>query len=90
LMQENIQSQTSTVNKNVQPNDLAGGVDLASMTLQPKGFEAYSFTLKDSAFYEPKEVYRGQKVIDNVQVLRQMSSDSLHKQMVDMQYKQGE
>ena len=90
MMQENIQQQTSSVNRNVQPNDLAGGVDLASMTLQPKGFEAYSFTLKDSAFYEPKEVYRGQKVIDNVQVLRQMSSDSLHKRMVDMQYNRGE
>ena len=90
LMQNNVQQQSSTVNKNVQPNDLAGGVDLALMTLQPKGFEAYSFALKDSAFYEPKEVYRGQKVIDNVQVLRQMSSDSLHKRMVDMQYNRGE
>jgi len=90
LMQENIQSQTSTVNRNVQPNDLAAGVDLASMATQPRGFEAYSFVLRDTAFYEPKEVYKGQKVIDNVQVLRQMSSDSLHKRMVDMQYKQGE
>jgi hypothetical protein len=90
LMQENIQSQTSTVNRNVQPNDLAGGVDLASMALQPKGFETYSFMLRDAAFYEPKEVYKGQRVVDNVRVLRQMSSDSLHKQMVDSQYKQGE
>jgi hypothetical protein len=90
LMQENIQTQTSTVNRNVQPNDLAGGVDLAGMALQPKGFEAYSFVLRDAAFYEPKEVYKGQRVVDNVQVLRQMSSDSLHKRMVDMQYKQGE
>jgi hypothetical protein len=87
LMQENIQQQTSTVNRNVQPNDLAGGVDLASMALQPKGFEAYSVVLRDTAFYEPKEVYKGQKVIDNVRALRQMSSDSLHKQMVDQQYK---
>ena len=90
LMQENVQQQTSSVNRNVQPNDLAGGVDLAGMISQPKGFEAYSVVLKDTAFYEPKEVYKNQKVIDNVQVLRQMSSDSLHKRMVDMQYKQGE
>jgi hypothetical protein len=87
MMQENIQQQTSSVNRNVQPNDLAGGVDLASMALQPKGFEAYSFTLRDAAFYEPKEVYKGQAVVDNVRALRQMSSDSLHKQMIDMQYK---
>ena len=90
LMQENIQQQTSTVNRTVQPNELAMGVDLASMTLQPKGFEAYSFVLRDAAFYEPKEVYRGQTVVDNVRVLRQMSSDRLHKQMVDSQYKLGE
>jgi len=86
-MQENIQPQLSTVNRNVQPNDLAGGVDLASMALQPKGFEAYSFTLRDAAFYEPKEVYKGQTVVDNVRALRQMSSDRLHKEMVDQQYK---
>jgi len=90
MMQENIQQQTSSVNKNVQPNDLAGGVDIASMALQPKGFEAYSFTIKDATFYEPKEVYKGQTVVDNVRALRQMSSDSLHKQMVDSQYKLGE
>ena len=87
MMQENIQQQTSTVNRNVQPNDLAGGVDIASMATAPVGFNAYSFMLKDAAFYEPKEVYKNQKTVDNVQVLRQLSSDSLHKQMVDMQYK---
>jgi len=87
MMQENIQQQTSSVNRNVQPNDLAAGVDLASMAQQPKGFEVYSFMLKDAAFYEPKEVYKGQTVVDNVRALRQMSSDSLHKQMIDMQYK---
>jgi hypothetical protein len=90
LMQNNIETQTSTVNRNVQPNDLAVGVDLVSMAQQPKGFEAYSFMLRDAAFYEPKEVYKGQTVVDNVRLLRQLSSDSLHKQMVDMQYKQGE
>jgi hypothetical protein len=87
MMQENVQQQTSSVNRNVQPNDLAAGVDLASMALQPKGFEAYSFTLRDAAFYEPKEVYKGQTVIDNARALRQLSSDRLHKEMVDQQYK---
>jgi hypothetical protein len=90
LVQSSIETQSSTVNKNVQPNELAGGVDLASMAVQPKGFEAYSFVLRDAAFYEPKEVYKGQTVVDNIRALRQMSSDSLHKQMVDMQYKLGE
>ena len=90
LMQNNIETQTSTVNRNVQPNDLAAGVDLATMAVQPKGFETYSVVLRDAAFYEPKEVYKNQTTVDNVRALRQMSSDSLHKQMVDMQYKIGE
>ena len=87
MMQENTQQQTGAVNRNVQPNDLAGGVDLASMATTPAGFNAYSIVLRDTAFYEPKEIYKGQRVVDNVQVLRQMSSDSLHKRMVDSQYK---
>jgi hypothetical protein len=87
MMQENTQQQTSTVNRNVQPNDLAGGVDITSMATTPVGFNAYSIVLRDTAFYEPKEIYKGQRVVDNVQVLRQMSSDSLHKRMVDSQYK---
>jgi hypothetical protein len=89
MMQENTQQQTSTVNRNVQPNDLAGGVDIASMATTPAGFNAYSIVLRDTAFYEPKEIYKAQRVVDNVQVLRQMSSDSLHKRMVDSQYKLG-
>ena len=90
MLQTNIEQRSETVKRDVQPNELAGGVDIASMATQPKGFEAYSFIIKDSAFYEPKEVYRGQTVVDNVRALRQMSSDRLHKEMVDSQYKQGE
>jgi len=89
LMQENIQQQTSTVNRNVQPNDLAVGVDLASMATTPAGFNAYSFALKDTAFYEPKEVYKNQKTVDNVRLLRGLTggSDRLHQEMIDQQYK---
>ena len=87
LLQGNIEQQSGGVNRNVQPNELAGGVDLTSMALQPKGFEAYSFVLRDAAFYEPKEVYKGQTVIDNARALRQLGSDRLHKEMVDQQYK---
>ena len=87
LLQGNVEQQSSGVNRNVLPNELAGSIDLASMALQPKGFEAYSVVLKDTAFYEPKEVYRGQTVIDNARALRQLGSDRLHKEMVDQQYK---
>jgi hypothetical protein len=89
LMQDNIQQQTSTVNRNVQSNELAGGVDLATMATTPAGFNAYSFVLKDVAFYEPKEVYKNQKTVDNVRLLRGLTggSDRLHQEMIDQQYK---
>ena len=89
MMQESVQQQSGTVNRNVQPNELAGGVDLASMAITPVGFNAYSFVLKDAAFYEPKEVYKNQKTVDNVRLLRGLTggSDRLHQEMVDQQYK---
>ena len=91
MMQNNISQPGSSVNKNVQPNEIAGGVDIASMASVPTGFSAYSFVLKDAAFYEPKEVYKNQRTVDNERVLRGLTrgSDSLHQQMVDQQYKIG-
>ena len=91
MMQNNITQPGSSVNKNVQPNDLAVGVDLASMSIVPAGFNAYSIALKDSTFYEPKEVYKNQKTVDNERVLRGLTrgSDRLHQEMVDQQYKVG-
>jgi hypothetical protein len=92
LMQNNISQPASAVNKNVQPNELAAGVDIASMASVPAGFNAYSFVLKDATFYEPKEVYKNQRTVDNERVLRGLTrgSDSLHQRMVDSQYKIGE
>ena len=91
MMQNNIAQPTSSVNRNVQPNELAKGVDIASIASVPEGFNAYSVVLKDAAFYEPKEVYKNQKTVDNERVLRGLTrgSDSLHQQMVDQQYKIG-
>jgi hypothetical protein len=92
LMQNNITQSASSVNKNVQTNELAGGVDITSMATVPTGFNAYSFALRDTAFYEPKEVYKNQRTVDNERVLRGLTrgSDSLHQRMVDQQYKTGE
>jgi hypothetical protein len=91
MMQNNIAAPTSSVNKNVQPNELAGSIDIASMANVPAGFSAYSIVLKDASFYEPKEVYKNQKTVDNERVLRGLTrgSDSLHQRMVDQQYKAG-
>ena len=91
LMQTSITQPGSSVNRNVLPNELAGGIDIASIASVPMGFNAYSFILRDAAFYEPKEVYKNQRTIDNERVLRGLTrgSDSLHQQMIDQQYKSG-
>jgi hypothetical protein len=82
------EQQTETVKKNVQPNELAGGVDIASIATQPKGFDVYATTiLKDGAFYAPKDIYGNQKTIDNARALRSLSSDRLHQDMIDLQYR---
>lgn len=80
--------QGPAVNKNAQNNELAGGVDITRMALAPSGYNEYlNFTLRDAAFYAPKEVYRNQRNVDNVRALRQLSSDRLHQEMVEQQYR---
>lgn len=82
------EQRTETVKKDVQSNELAGGVDIAAMATQPKGFDVYALTImKDSSFYAPKDIYGNQKTIDNARALRQLSSDRLHQELVDQQYK---
>ena len=88
LQSNNVQEQkTETVNRNVQPNELAGAVDIARMATQPQGYQAYSFALADAPFYAPKEIYKNQVNVDNARVLRQLSSDRLHQDLVNLQYK---
>lgn len=87
---ENTQAEqrTETVKSNVQPNELAGNVDISSMAVNPPGFNAYlSLALKDGQLYKPDEIYKNQVTVDNVRALRQLSSDRLHQQMVDQQYR---
>ena len=79
--------QTDTVNKNAQSNELAGGVDIAAINRQPVGFQNYSFMLTDAQFYAPKEIYRNQINVDNARALRQLSSDRLHQQLIEQQYR---
>jgi hypothetical protein len=84
------EQRTETVKSNVQPNELAGNVDISSMAVMPPGFSAYlNLALKDGQLYKPDEIYKNQVTVDNVRALRQLSSDRLHKQMVDQQYQLG-
>jgi hypothetical protein len=83
------EQKTDSVNKNVQPNELAGAVDITRMATQPAGYQAYSMMMPDVAFYAPKEIYKNQVNVDNVRLLRGLGSDRLHQEMVNQQYKLG-
>jgi hypothetical protein len=90
MMQTNVEQRADSVKKNVQPNDLAGGVDVAAMAQIPKGYEAYSLiVLRDAPFYKPEVIYKDNRTVDNARLLRGLTggSDAKHQQMVDQQYK---
>lgn len=75
------------VNKNAQDSDVAGGVSINKMATSPTGYGDYlNFTMRDVAFYAPKEVYKNQRNVDNQRALRTLTNDSKHKEMVEMQY----
>jgi hypothetical protein len=75
-------------NRDTAPNELAVGVNLAQMATQPQGYATYlNVALKDAQFYEPREVYKNQTVVDNVRVLRGLGSDQKHRDLVNLQYK---
>lgn len=81
-----------SVNQRVRDNAAAGNVTLESITAQPQGFELYMTAMQDSKFYAPKEIYRGQRNVDNQRLLRGLTggSDRLHRQMIEQQYQLGQ
>ena len=82
------QSSSSAVKKDVQPNEVAGGVDITNIAMLPTGYNSYlTLVLKDSSFYAPRDIYPRQNTVDNVRALRQLSSDRVHQEMVNQQYK---
>ena len=85
------ESSGSSVNKSTQPNTAAGNVDIASIAQTPAGFELYMTGMIDKPFYSPKEIYRGQKTVDNARAERFLNgaSDALHQLMVEKQYSLG-
>ena len=79
-----------SVNTRVADNEAAGGVSIATMAVAPTGYGDYlNFTLRDSAFYAPREVYRNQRTVDNARALRQLTNDGRHREMVEQQYKRN-
>jgi len=88
-MQQAVQDQPQqTQRRDIAPNELAVGVNLAQMATIPQGYGSYTnFILRDAQFYEPKEVYKNQTVVDNIRVLRGLGSDQKHQDLVNLQYK---
>jgi len=87
-VENKVEEKTQTVKTNVQDNEVAGGVAIQNIATIPVGFNQYTnFILRDVAFYAPKEIYRGQRTVDNARAMRNLSSDRLHQDMIDLQYR---
>lgn len=88
LQQPQPEQKTAAVNRSVAANELATGTSLEKMAVQPANYASYTnFALKDANFYAPKDIYPKQTTVDNARALRQLSSDRLHQQMVQDQYR---
>ena len=77
-----------SVKPNTQDNDIAGGVTISQIARVPAGFDVYqNLAIREIAFYQPREIYRGQRTVDNVRALRSLGQDAKHQEMVDQQYR---
>ena len=76
------------VKSNTADNDLAGGVSISQIARVPAGFDVYTnLAIREIAFYQPREIYRGQRTVDNVRALRSLGQDARHQEMIDQQYR---
>jgi hypothetical protein len=76
------------VKSNTADNDLAGGVSISQIARVPAGFDVYTnLAIREIAFYQPREIYRGQRTVDNVRALRSLGQDARHQEMIDLQYR---
>ncbi len=80
-------SKTNTVKQNVTDSTLAGNVSISTISVVPVGFNAYLITLADASFYQPKEIYRNQRTVDNRRALQNLRSDQLHQQLINQQWR---
>ena len=81
------ETKIANVKQNVQENDAAVGISISNIAKTPVGFNSYLVALADTQFYSPKEIYRNQRTVDNQRALRQLSSDRLHQEMIELQYR---
>jgi hypothetical protein len=81
------ETKIAAVKQNVQENDAAVGVSISNIAKTPAGFNTYLIALADIQFYPSREIYRNQRTVDNQRALRQLSSDRLHQEMIELQYR---
>lgn len=61
---------------------------LSAIAQPPTGYADYlNLTIKDTQFYVVATPYPNQKTVDNIRALRQLSTERLHQQMVEAQYR---
>jgi hypothetical protein len=76
-----------SVKSNTADNDAAGKVSISQIAKIPAGFDVYqNLAIREMAFYQPREIYRAQRTVDNVRALRSLGQDAKHQEMVDQQY----
>ena len=71
---------------------MEGGPDPAQLARAPMDFNQYlQSQLQDSQFYTSKEIYKGQRTVDNARAERFLNgkSDVLHQRMIEQQYNIG-
>ena len=87
--QETQSKSGSSVKNGGKVEGMEGGPDPAQLARAPMDFNQYLIMqMRDSQFYASKEIYRGQRNVDNPAGRRLMTgSDRLHDEMVRQQYK---
>jgi hypothetical protein len=80
-------SKQESVKSKVEDSSLAGNVKLETLQVLPVGFNAYTIVLADASFYQPREIYRNQRTIDNRRALQNLRSDQLHEQLINQQWR---
>ncbi len=91
--QESNQKAGPAVRRGGTVEGMEGGPDPAALARAPLDFNQYlNSQLKDAQFYSSKEIYKGQRTVDNARAQRFLNgaSDVLHQRMVEQQYQIGQ
>jgi hypothetical protein len=92
-VQESNQKAGPAVRRGGTVEGMEGGPDPAVLARAPLDFNQYlNSQLKDAQFYSSKEIYKGQRTVDNARAQRFLNgaSDVLHQRMVEQQYQIGQ